>query len=180
MEVRIGRGRGRRGRPVANAELREEIRNLRARLEALETNIHHKHTRDTSNEELSEEEEETIVETPEVRMFRSIFGAGSSSRADVPFYSGSLDPEELIDWINAMNKLFNDAKVKEEMQVIFSVIRLRGNASLWWDGVQEERILKNKGSNNSWNIMTAKLKGKFISKDYKLILFRKMQNIKQK
>lgn len=44
MEVRVGRGRGRRGRAVANAELRDEIRNLRARLEALETGRHHEHT----------------------------------------------------------------------------------------------------------------------------------------
>ena len=73
MKFKVERGRGKWGIPIANAELREEIRNLRARLEALETNIHHKHTRDTSDEELSEEEEETIVETPEVRMFRSIF-----------------------------------------------------------------------------------------------------------
>ena len=55
MEVKVGRGRGRRGRHVANAELREEIRTLRARLEALETGIHHEHTGDTSDEEILEE-----------------------------------------------------------------------------------------------------------------------------
>ena len=94
-------------------------------------------------------------------MLRSIFGAGSSSRDDVPFYGGMLDPEDLIDWINA-NKQFNYAKVKQDMEVRFAVTKLRGHASLWWDGVQEERILKNKARINSWNIMTAKLKGKFL------------------
>ena len=63
---------------------------MRERMEALEASIHHEHTRDTSDEEKPEEEEETTVETPKVRMFRSIFGAGSSSRVDVPFYNGSL------------------------------------------------------------------------------------------
>ena len=96
MEVRIGRGRGRRGRPIANAKLREEVRTLRARLDSLETGIHHEHTGDTSDEEMPEEEE-TTVETPEERVLKSIFGAGSSSREDVPFYGGSLNPEELID-----------------------------------------------------------------------------------
>ena len=91
MEVRVGRGRDRLGRPVANIELREEIRTLRARLEALETDIHHEHAGDTSDEEIPEEEEETTAKTPKVRMFRSIFGAGSSSRDDVLFYSGILD-----------------------------------------------------------------------------------------
>ena len=79
-----------------------------------------------------------------------------------------------------MNKHFNYVEVKEHMQVRFVVTRLRGHASLWWDGVQEERILKNKARINSWNKMTTKLKGKFLPKDYKLILFRQMQNLKQK
>ena len=57
MEVRVGRGRGRRGRPVSNTDLREEIRTLRARLETLETRRHHENTRDTSGEEVPKEEE---------------------------------------------------------------------------------------------------------------------------
>ena len=67
MEVRVGRGRGRRGRPIANAYLREEIRNPRARLEALETHRHHEHTGDTSDEEVPKEEEETTAETLKVK-----------------------------------------------------------------------------------------------------------------
>ena len=54
MEVRVGRGRGRRGRPFANAELREEIRTLRERMEALEIGIHHERTGDRSDEGIPE------------------------------------------------------------------------------------------------------------------------------
>ena len=105
---------------------------------------------------------------------KSRFGAGSSSKADVPFYSGNLDPEELIDWISAMNKHFDYAEVKEDRQVRFVVTKLRGHVSLWWDGVQEERILKHKAKIKRWIRMKATLKGKFIPKDYTFILFRKM------
>ena len=62
-------------------------------MEALETSRHREHTEDTSEEEIPDEEEETTVETPEVRIPKSIFGAGSSSKTDLPFYNGSLDPE---------------------------------------------------------------------------------------
>ena len=109
---------------------------------------------------------------------KSIFGASSSSREYVPFYSGGLNLEELIDWINSMNKHFDFAEVKEDKQVRFVVTRLRGHASLWWDGVQEERNLKNKARINSWSRMTAKLRGKFLPQDYKLVLFRQLQNLK--
>ena len=40
---------------------------MRARLDVLETGRHHEHTRDTSDEEVFEEEEETTAETPEVK-----------------------------------------------------------------------------------------------------------------
>ena len=79
-----------------------------------------------------------------------------------------------------MNKQFDFVGEKEDRKVRFDVARLRGNTSLWWNGVQEERILKNNTRNNSLNTMIAKLRGKFLLKDYKLILFRKMQNLKQK
>ena len=92
MGVRVGRGRGRRGRPIGNAYLREEIRNMRERMDVLEIDRHHEHTGDTSDEEVFEEEEETTVETPEVKILKSIFGASSSSRVDVPFYNGRLNP----------------------------------------------------------------------------------------
>ena len=111
---------------------------------------------------------------------KSIFGAGSSSKVDVPFYSENLDPEELIDWISAMNKHFDYAEVKEDRQLRFVVTKLRGHASLWWDGVQEERILKHKSKINSWSRMTTKLKGKFLPKYYTLIFLRKMKNLRQK
>ena len=77
-----------------------------------------------------------------------------------------------------MNKHFNFAEVKEDKQVRFVVTRLRAHASLWWDGVQEERILKNEARINSWSRMIAKLRGKFLPQDYKLVLFRKLENLK--
>ena len=70
MELRIGRGRGRGGRPIGNVDLREEIRNMRARLDVLEIGRHHVHTGDTSNEEFYEDEEETTTETLEVKILK--------------------------------------------------------------------------------------------------------------
>ena len=46
--------------------------------------------------------------------------------------------------------------------------------------MQEEMILKDKARINSWNRMTTKLRGKFLPQDYKMVLFRQLQNIKQK
>ena len=55
MNRRAGRARGRGGRPVGNAELREEIRRLQARLEAMEA----RRQRDPEGGDVSEAKEET-------------------------------------------------------------------------------------------------------------------------
>lgn len=62
----------------------------------------------------------------------------------------------------------------------FSRKKSKGHASLWWDYVQEERSKKGKEKITSWDIMVAKLKGKFLPSDYGIQLYRKLQNLKQK
>lgn len=45
-------------------------------------------------------------------------------------YEGSLDVEELIDWISAMNKYFEYENVANGKKVNFVVTRLKVHASL--------------------------------------------------
>jgi len=42
----------------------------------------------------------------EERMIRAINSIGGKSKLDSSFYSKSLNPEELIDWIEEMKKFF--------------------------------------------------------------------------
>jgi hypothetical protein len=51
---------------------------------------------------------------------------------------------------------------------------------MWWDELQAKRRSKGKQRIKSWDKMVAKLKAKFIPKDYQINLFRKMQNLRQK
>ena len=50
-------------------------------------------------------------------------------------YNGSLNPEELVEWINDMEKFFEYEEMNDEKKVKFAVTKLKGHASLWWDGV---------------------------------------------
>jgi hypothetical protein len=58
--------------------------------------------------------------------------------------------------------------------------RFKIHATLWWDELQANRRCKGKSKITSWYIMVAKLKSKFIPKDYQVNLFRKLQNLRQK
>jgi hypothetical protein len=41
--------------------------------------------------------------------------------------------------MNDMEKLFEYDEMDDEKKVKFVVTKLKGNATLWWDGVQVER-----------------------------------------
>jgi hypothetical protein len=50
---------------------------------------------------------------------------------------------------------------------------------LWWDELQANRRYKGKQKIKSWDRMIAKMKVKFIPRDYQITLFRRMQNLRQ-
>ena len=45
---------------------------------------------------------------------------------------------------------------------------------LWWDELQAERRSKGKQRIKSWDIIVAKMKAKFMPKDYQINLFRNL------
>eukprot|EP00253_Pinus_taeda_P017098 PITA_17098 len=69
--------------------------------------------------------------------------------------------------------------LNEDKQVKFAATKLKGYASLWWDNIQVERKRLHKQPIKKWARMEAKLKEKFLPKDYQIMLYREVQNLKQ-
>eukprot|EP00253_Pinus_taeda_P020127 PITA_20127 len=61
----------------------------------------------------------------------------------------------------------------------FAATKLKGHASLWWDSIQAERKRLHKQPIKKWARMEEKLKEKFLPKDYQIMLYRQVQNLKQ-
>jgi hypothetical protein len=104
----------------------------------------------------------------------------SKIKMDIPSYEGNLDVEELLDWIRALDTYFDYEDIKEDKKVRHAVTKLKGHAALWWDELQADRRSKGKKKIKSWDQMIAKMKAKFIPRDYQITLFRRMQNLRQK
>ena len=79
-----------------------------------------------------------------------------------------------------MDTYFDYEDVEEDKKVKHAVTRLKGHATLWWDELQDDRSCMGKHKIKSWDRMIAKMKEKFIPMDYQIILFRKMQDLRQK
>jgi hypothetical protein len=175
----------RRGRPAGNPEMECQMRDLRARLEEMETAQRRgAGVGDLSDFEVEEEaghaEEVTTEDASTERLIKVITKMGAKAKMDIPVYEGSLDAEELLDWIQALDTYFDYEDIEEDKKFKHVVTHLKGHASLWWDELQADRRSKGKQKIKSWDRMIAKMKAKFIPRDYQITLFRRMQNLRQK
>ena len=72
-------------------------------------------------------------------LLRTVPGSAVKPRIEVSSFAGGLNPEEIVEWINEMNKCFDYEEMSKDKKVNFAVTKLKGHARLWWDGVQAER-----------------------------------------
>jgi hypothetical protein len=170
---------------MTDPTMEKEMRDLHARLEDMETaqrrTVSARDLSDSESEIEAEQEEEVAAEdAANERLIRAIARMGARAKMDIPVYEGNLDAEELLDWIRAMDTYFDYEDVEEDKKVKHAVTRLKGRATLWWDELQADRRCKGKQKIKSWDRMIAKMKAKFIPRDYQITLFRRMQNLRQK
>ena len=59
-------------------------------------------------------------------------------------YSGNLNVEELMDWINDLNKYFDFEEIEDKKKVRYAATRLKGHAAIWWDELQIHRERRGK------------------------------------
>ena len=107
-------------------------------------------------------------------MLRSVLGSSSRPKPSLSTYDGNLSAEGLIDWIGELDKYFDYEEVEEDKKVKLVITHLKGHTALWWDSVQAKRKKKNKVVIKSWDRMVAKMRGKFLPKDYQLGLYKQM------
>eukprot|EP00253_Pinus_taeda_P011532 PITA_11532 len=175
------RGRGRGACRMADEALREELRVLTARLEAVEVG----RRRDPELGDVSDEEVEAPADgaegdSPEVRLLKSVLLSNSKPKPELPTYDGSLSIDVVLDWMSEMDKYFECEEISEDRRVKFAATKMKGHATLWWDNVQNERKRLNKPPIKTWTRMVAKLKGKFLPRDYHIALHRQVQNLRQR
>jgi hypothetical protein len=122
--------------PIENRAMEREMRELKARLDAMETTQRRapdaRDVSDADNEEV-EVEEAVTEDTIEECLLRVVVKLGARAKINIPMYEGNLDVEELLDWIRAMDKYFDYEDVDEEKKVKHAITRLKGHATLWWD-----------------------------------------------
>jgi hypothetical protein len=100
----------RRDMPMPDPTVEREMRELCARLDAMETTQRHTvdagdiNEAESENEVGNEGEEVAVEDAADERLFRVITRIGAREKMDIPMYERNLDVEELLDWIRYIDK----------------------------------------------------------------------------
>ena len=59
-------------------------------------------------------------------------------KIEIPEFVGKAHPDEFIDWLSTVERIFDLRDIPEKLKVKLVVIKLRKSASLWWDHVKNQ------------------------------------------
>ncbi|GJX32580.1 putative nucleotidyltransferase, ribonuclease H [Tanacetum coccineum] len=125
-----------------------------------------------------EEYEEATVydEQYEDSFFKMEYGM----RVNIPDFAGdTLSPEGFIDWLVAVEEVFEFKEVPENKRVSLIATKLRGRASAWWKQLKLTKERVGKPRIMSWQKIKKCMKDNFIPHNYQRQMYQRLQNLKQ-
>ncbi|GKA00780.1 putative nucleotidyltransferase, ribonuclease H [Tanacetum coccineum] len=101
----------------------------------------------------------------------------SGMRVNIPEFDGNtLNPEGFIDWLVAVEEVFEFKEVPKNKRVSLIATKLRGRASAWWQQLKLTRERVGKPRVTSWKKL---LRENFIPHNYQRLMYQQLQNLKQ-
>ncbi|XP_076938140.1 uncharacterized protein LOC143606166 [Bidens hawaiensis] len=100
-------------------------------------------------------------------------------RTEIPEFEGRMQPDDFIDWLHTVERIFDLRQVPEHLKVKLVAIRLRKYASLWWEHVQNKRYREGKHKVETWEKMKRLMRSKFVPVNRKQDSFLEYHNLKQ-
>ena len=104
----------------------------------------------------------------------------SGMRVNIPEFDGdTLAPEKFIDWLVAVEEVFEFKEVPENKKVSLIATRLRGRASAWWQQLKLTRMRVGKSKVTTWGKMKKCMRANFIPHNYQRLMYQRLQNLRQ-
>jgi len=77
-------------------------------------------------------------------------GGFNDFKVDIPEFEGKLDPDEFLDWLQIVERVFNYKDISNEKKIKLVALKLRKYTSTWWANVLSKRAKKGKGKIRTW------------------------------
>ncbi|VFQ71665.1 unnamed protein product [Cuscuta campestris] len=159
-----------------NEVMRQQIAELTRRLTV----------RDLEDHEESDHGSQSSFENPYHREprgrdfhVRDDYRGGLGFKVEIPSFSGTLQADDFIDWLNEVDRIFEYKDVPDRDKVKLVAIKLHGRASAWWEQMRRSREKKGKPKINDWENMKGKMRAHFLPFGYTQTLFQRLHTLRQ-
>ncbi|PKI58108.1 hypothetical protein CRG98_021487 [Punica granatum] len=165
-------------------ELRRQVQQLQQQLEHLQArNRESRHGSDVSEvgevNPFHDEDADLSTERASSRLGRRNRFEDYGVKVDIPNFEGQMHPEDFIDWLATVERVFDFKNISEEKKVKLVTIKLKKHASVWWENLKRCREREGKQRIVTWEKMKQELKKKFLLASYKQDIFSRLYNFKQ-
>ncbi|XP_076909541.1 uncharacterized protein LOC143566842 [Bidens hawaiensis] len=175
-----------------------EIERLQQRIRDLEFNQHHGYDRYDPHDRNDPSITETVIKDDYDNdgRFENVFACRARHheptppppvdpiralgiRTEIPEFEGRMQPDDFIDWLHTVERIFDLRQVPEHLKVKLVAIRLRKYTSLWWEHVQNKRYREGKHKVETWEKMKRLMRSKLVPVNHKQDSFLEYHNLKQ-
>ncbi|KAI4330291.1 hypothetical protein MLD38_028591 [Melastoma candidum] len=94
-------------------------------------------------------------------------------------FEGYLDPEEFIDWMHTVERIFDYEEVPEERKVKLAALKLKKYASLWRENTNQQRRKEGRDKIHTLSKMKRAMTKRFLSEHYRRDLYLRLQSLRQ-
>lgn len=113
------------------------------------------------------------------RMESQMDDAARRVRVEVPDYDRKLEPHTFQDWITSLKDYFDWSGLSLDRQVRFAKMKLKGQARVWWQSVEERLYHLRLPPIADWDEMKMMLQEKYLLLDYEDSLFEELILLRQ-
>ncbi|KAI4372842.1 hypothetical protein MLD38_011026 [Melastoma candidum] len=97
----------------------------------------------------------------------------------IPEFEGNLDPNEFIDWMHTVERIFDYEEVPEDRKVKLAALKLKKYASLWWENTNQQRRREGRDKIRTWSKMKRSMTKRFLPEHHRRDLYLKLQSLQQ-
>ena len=73
-----------------------------------------------------------------------------------------MHADDFLDWLNTVERVFDYYDPLEQQKVKLVAIKMRKNASFWWENLKRQRQRDDKKKIETWEKMKKELKRKYL------------------
>ena len=81
-------------------------------------------------------------------------------KVDILEFEGKMQPDDFIDWLTTIKRIFNFKDIPDNRKVKIVAIKLRKHASIQWEHFKRQRQQEGRDHIVTWGKMKKELKGK--------------------